>query len=247
MFAISSVWAFTFQRVDSCSDFWHMKKWTIWYASISTISINLNTYYISMCVPWIVLGLWLMLVDGSRVFLPSGNQWLFWSNPHNLDIYADGHFPRQTLIQQFKQPLHEILGVFLKYWNLLCWQGGAGAERGGSAIQIEVPAGVVSHVSKIGLNWSKWANLGGKETRGLNFRDFWAPALPSTNKSRRESHCKCARVCLNKFEHSTVSASLSILQSEQVWWAMYYIVQVWVWHTANSRSIISVSAISGRC
>ena len=245
MFAISSVWAFTFQRVDSCSDLWHMKKWTIWYASISTISINLNTYYISMCVPWIVLGLWLMLVGGSRVFLPSGNQWLFWSNPHNLDIYADGHFPRQTLIQQFKQPLHEILGVFLKYWNLLCWQGGAGAERGGSAIQIEVPAGVVSHVSKIGLNWSKWANLGGKETRGLNFRDFWA--LPSTNKSRRESHCKCARVRLNKFEHSTVSASLSILQSEQVWWAMYYVVQVWVWHTANSRSIISVSAISGRC
>ena len=46
------------------------------------------------------------------------------------------------------------------------------AERGGSAIQIEVPAAVVSHVSKIGLNWSKWANLGGKETRGLNFRDF---------------------------------------------------------------------------
>ena len=142
-------------------------------------------------------------------------------------------FPRQTSIQRFKKfPLHEILGVFLKYWNLLCWQGGAGAERGGSAIQIEVPAGVVSHVSKIGLNWSKWANLGGKETRGLNFRDFWA--LPSTNKSRRESHCKCARVSLNKFEHSTIWASMSILQSEQVWWVMYYEYEYGTLRTAGA-------------
>ena len=141
--------------------------------------------------------------------------------------------------------IHEIQSVCLKYVGPVLLTGEVEAERGGSAIQIEVPAAVVSHVSKIGLNWSKWANLGGKETRGLNFRDFWA--LPSTNKSRRESHCKCARVRLNKFEHSTVSASMSILQSEQVWWAMYYVVQVWVWHTANSRSIISGGAISGRC
>ena len=169
-------------------------QWFLAYEKMNNlICININNInkleYLSMCVPWIVSRLWLMLVGGSRVFLPSGNRWLFWSNPHNLDIYADGHFPRQTLIQQFKQPLHEILGVFLKYWNLLCWQwqGGAGAERGGSAIQIEVPAGVVSHVSKIGLNWSKWANLGGKETRGLNFRDFWGAARSS--QQRGERHC----------------------------------------------------------
>ena len=118
--------------------------------------------------------------------------------------------------------------------SCFCWQESGRAERGGSAIQIEVPAAVVSHVSKIGLNWSKWANLGGKETRGLNFRDFWA--LPSTNKSRRESHCKCARVSLNKFEHSTIWTSM---MSNVLW--------VWVWHTANSRIIISGSAISGRC
>ena len=48
----------------------------------------------------------------------------------------------------------------MKYFGLVLLTGEA--ERGGSAIQIEVPAAVVSHVSKIGLNWSKWANLRGK-------------------------------------------------------------------------------------
>ena len=52
----------------------------------------------------------------------------------------------------------------LKYLGLVLLTGGGEAERGGSAIQIEVPAAVVSHVWKIGLNWSKWANLRGKET-----------------------------------------------------------------------------------
>ena len=74
----------------------------------------------------------------------------------------------------------ELIVLFMKSKVSVCWKyvgpvlltGEVEAERGGSAIQIEVPAAVVSHVWKIGLNWSKWANLGGKETRGLNFRDF---------------------------------------------------------------------------
>ena len=52
----------------------------------------------------------------------------------------------------------------MKYLSLVSVDRSAGAQREGSAIQIEVPAAVVSHVSKIGLNCSKWANLRGKET-----------------------------------------------------------------------------------
>ena len=73
----------------------------------------------------------------------------------------------------------------LKYLGLVLLTGVGEAERGGSAIQIEVPAAVVSHVSKIGLNWSKWANLGGKETRGLNFRDFLRSSPLEPTKGRK--------------------------------------------------------------
>ena len=104
-----------------------------------------------------------------------------------------GFLFHQTLIQHCGGTdcsIHEIQSVCLKYVGPVLLTGEVEAERGGSAIQIEVPAAVVSHVSKIGLNWSKWANLGGKETRGLNFRDFWGAARSS--QQRGERHCESA-------------------------------------------------------
>ena len=65
------------------------------------------------------------------------------------------------------------------------------AERGGSAIQIEVPAAVVSHVSKIGLNWSKWANLRGKETwrRADSILGISEPLQPESTMAGVRSVC----------------------------------------------------------
>ena len=82
----------------------------------------------------------------------------------------------------------------LKYLGLVLLTGVGEAERGGSAIQIEVPAAVVSHVSKIGLNWSKWANLRGKETwrRADSILGISEARLLGLNNGWRR-RCKCVQ------------------------------------------------------
>ena len=85
---------------DVCNFLYELSRFRGWIHAMkikkvnNLISININKtwIHIHVCTLNCLLGLWLMLVGGSRVFLPSGNQWLFWSNPFNLDIYADAYF-----------------------------------------------------------------------------------------------------------------------------------------------------------
>ena len=160
------------------------------------------------------------MVFGCLVLLPSGNIWL-WSNPHYLDIYLFHqtliqliHYEApqnwlynschlKCLVHVSGQNPHHLGPAYLivqfMHFEVSEIFGACSVDRswGGRkrrfCLQIEVPAAVVSHVLKIGLNWSKWANLGGKETWRRADSILGISEHHATSQQWRWRGCKCVR------------------------------------------------------
>ena len=104
--------------------------------------------------------------------------WL-WQTPHHLG-------PAYLIVQFMHFKVSEIFGACSvdRSW---------GGRKRRFCLQIEVPAAVVSHVLKIGLNWSKWANLGGKETWRRADSILGISEHHATSQQWSWRGCKCVR------------------------------------------------------
>ena len=89
--------------------------------------------------------------------------------------------------------IHAFQGVLSEIFGACSVDRSWGGRKRRFCLQIEVPAAVVSHVLKIGLNWSKWANLGGKETWRRADSILGISEHHATSQQWSWRGCKCVR------------------------------------------------------